>query len=437
MKRLLACLVLSTAAVSVLHPAVSLADPQDSAGLTLADAVSEALRSNHDVLRSREQLAQLGGQIQEVKSAVYPQLGLETSYRRRYDESVLDSLEGVVEPEVDNNYAIRTTVNQLLFSWGKVSTAVEIAKDSLVQGKYDVGSTEREVKLRVHEAFYGLLLAYRLVEVAEATLEQRKRQLDVAEKRFEAGVVNEFEVIRARVDVANTKIPVIRTRNDVRQAGDLLNNLLARPQGSPVELIGELEYVPIKGLTLAAVVDRAIRQRPELASLRVGREIAEKTVKIARAEDKLEVNLQAEYGYATEQFENLNAKRERWGAGVVFSLPLFDGWRTRGRVAQAWSEMRDVEIALNQLRDNITLEAKAALDLLEAAEEGINATSLNIGQAETALELAETSYQYGVATFLDVTDAQLSLAIARRDHAEALQVYMVAKARVLSAMNEL
>jgi HAE1 family hydrophobic/amphiphilic exporter-1 len=149
------------------------------------------------------------------------------------------------------------------------------------------------------------------------------------------------------------------------------------------------------------------------------------------------VNLQAEYGYATEQFENLNAKRERWGAGVVFSLPLFDGWRTRGRVAQAWSEMRDVEIALNQLRDNITLEAKAALDLLEAAEEGINATSLNIGQAETALELAETSYQYGVATFLDVTDAQLSLAIARRDHAEALQVYMVAKARVLSAMNEL
>ena len=53
------------------------------------------------------------------------------------------------------------------------------------------------------------------------------------------------------------------------------------------------------------------------------------------------------------------------------------------------------------------------------------------------MELAETSYRYGVATALDVTDAQLSLTVARVDHAQALHDYMVAKARVLSVMDEL
>ncbi|GAB4273631.1 MAG: hypothetical protein Kow0092_28960 [Deferrisomatales bacterium] len=424
-------------AVCFVAVAAAPAGAQGPTRLTLTAALEEALAHNFDVLRAQEKLAQLEGRVQEVKSRVYPQLGLESSYRRVYDESILDTLEGFIPPEVRPNYSLRATANQLLFSWGKVSTAIEIARDSLTQGELELDSARRQVKLDVHEAFYDLLLARRLVEVAEQTLAQRERQLDVARKRFEAGVVNEFEVIRARVDVANATTPVIQARNRVRQARDRLNNLLARPQGSPLEPEGRLEYRPLEALTLDEVVDRAVRRRPELSALRVGREIARKNLKIARAEDKLEVNLTAEYGYSAEKFEDLNANRERWVAAVVMSLPLFDGWRTRGRVAQASSQVRDAEIAVRQLAEAVALEAKAALDGLREAEEIIRATRLTTGQAEKALELAEASYQYGVATFLDVTDAQLGLAVAQRDHAQALRDYMVAKARVLAVMNEL
>ncbi len=405
--------------------------------LTLDDAVAEALRANFDVLRSREQLQRLGGQVEEVRSVIYPQVGLETNYRRSYDESILDTSGGLVSPSERNNYALRTTLEQLVFSWGKVSSAIRIAEDSVSRGEQDIASTERQVKLAVHEAFYGLLLAYRLVEVAEETVAQRKRQLDVAEKRFEAGVVNEFEVIRARVDVANAQTPLIQVRNRVRRAEDRLNNLLARPQGSPLQPVGRLSHETLDGLDRETVVERAIRQRPELEALRVSRSIAEENLTIARAEDKPEINLAAEYGYAAEELDDLNANRERWSAGVFFRMPLFDGWRTRGLVAQARSGIREVDIALSQLEERVTLEAKATLDDLAEAEEIIDSSSMNIGQAEKALELAETSYQYGVATFLDVSDARLGLTVAQRDHAVALHDYMVARARVLSVMNEL
>jgi len=405
--------------------------------ITVGEAVTEALEKNYRVIRSREQLSRLRGQVTEARSQLFPQVELQSSYLRRYDETVLDRLDGFISPEPTNDYNIRASLDQLLFSWWRVANSIDIAVASLSRGDREVASTERDAKLRVHEAFYSLLLANRLVEVASETLVQRERQLDVAQKRFEAGVVNEFEVIRARVDVANAQPRVVQTQNAVRQAQARLNNLLARDQSAPIEPEGQLEYVPLETLSLGEVTARAIERRPELAALRVNQQIAEKDLEIARAGDKPEVTLQADYGYASEDFENLNANREVWAAGVFVRVPLFDGWRTRGQIAQASSQLRDSRIAIEQLRESISLEAKVSLDELTDSEQVIPATRLNITQAEKALELAETSYRYGVATFLDVTDAQLSLTVAQTDYATALHAYMRAKARVLSVMDEL
>jgi outer membrane protein TolC len=413
------------------------ADAQPVERITVGEAVTEALEKNYQVLRSREQLSRLRGQVTEVRSQRFPQVELQSSYLRRYDETILDRLDGFISPEPTNDYSVRASLDQLLFSWWRVVNSIDIAVASLSRGDREVASTEREVKLRVHEAFYSLLLANRLVEVASETLAQRERQLDVAQKRFEAGVVNEFEVIRARVDVANAQPRVVQTQNAVRQAQARLNNLLSRDQSAPIEPEGQLEYVPLETLSLEEVTARAIERRPELAALRVNQQIAEKDLAIARAGDKPEVTLQADYGYASEDFENLNANREVWAAGVFVRVPLFDGWRTRGQIAQASSQLRDSRIAIEQLRESISLEAKVSLDELTDSEQVIPATRLNITQAEKALELAETSYRYGVATFLDVTDAQLSLTVAQTDYASALHAYMRAKARVLSVMDEL
>ncbi len=411
---------------------------QEEPLLSLDQAVALALARNHQVLRARERLLRQEGQIQEVKSQAYPQVGLESTYRRSYDESIRDSgISSLVSPEVTDNYALRTTLRQLVFSWGKVSAGIQAAEAALRQSRDELGSTERSVKIQVHDAFYELLLSQRLVEVAEERMAQRERVLDVAEKRFDAGVVNEFEVIRARVDVANARTPIIQSRNRVRQAKARLNNLLAREQADPLEAQGALEHVPLGPLSLEEVVERAVARRPELAALRAAREIAERNLDIARTEDKPEVTLDAEYGFATQHLEHLNTDRERWGAGLSLRFPLFDGGRTRGLVAQARSQLLDVDLSASQLREEITLEAKIALDGLAEAEEIIRASSLNIEQAEKALELAETSYRYGVAIILDVSDAQLALTVARTDHARSLRDHMLAKAQVLSVMDEL
>ena len=271
--RATARLLLVTGALLLTSPAPAPAGSEEPLPrLSLEQAVEIALRQNPDVLRARQVLAKLDGQIEVVKSAVYPQVGLEADYFRSHNESIFDLGGSSADAGPYNNYAIRGTVNQLLFSWGKASTAIEISKDSRQRAEDDLSSTIRAVKLQVYEAFYSLLLDQRLVDVAEQRLEQRRRQLGVAEKKFEAGVVNEFEVVRARVDVASAEPSVIRSKNRVRQDISRINNLLARDQRTPLDTVGELTYEPINGPTLEQVVERAVAQRPELKSLRTSRE---------------------------------------------------------------------------------------------------------------------------------------------------------------------
>lgn len=424
------------------HPALfalclaALLVPPGARALTLAEAVAEARAKNHDVLRAREASAQRQGQIREVKSRVYPQLGAEGSYGRGYDESIRDSFPGS-SPAARDSWGLKATVSQLVFSWGKVATAIEMAEASLGQADRERAATERRVALAVHEAFYGTLLAQRLVTVAAERLAQRERHLDVAQKRYDAGVVNEFEVIRARADVANARTPLIQAQNRVRQAEARLNHLLARAPDAPVAVEGELAHHPLAPVTLEALVARAVERRPELAALRIAREVAEGNLRIARAENKPQVTAFGEYGFAAADLDRLGPSRERWALGLVASVPLFDGWRTRGLVEQAASGVRDVGLAEAQLRQAIELEAKIALDALGEAREVIAAASASITQAEEALALAETSYRYGVATTLDVADAEFGLAAARTDHARAVHDHLVAEARLRAVMDDL
>ena len=106
---------------------------------------------------------------------------------------------------------------------------------------------------------------------------------------------------------------------------------------------------------------------------------------------------------------------------------MFDGLATRGRVAQARSDVASAEIEEARLRDAIALSVRVAVDAVREAGEIVTALSSTVTQAERLLFMAEKGYELGVKTNLEVDDAQLnvrsargSLAIAQRDYLVAL-----------------
>jgi HAE1 family hydrophobic/amphiphilic exporter-1 len=176
-------------------------------------------------------------------------------------------------------------------------------------------------------------------------------------------------------------------------------------------------------------VKEALAARPELKTLRLTEEIRTKFIGVAAADSKPRVDFDGSYGYAVRAPEKLfHWDFSRWSALVTVKVPLFDGWRTAGRVAQATAERNTVTQQIAALENQVRLDVQSAWDSLALSARTIQAAELNVTQARRALEMTEATYRLGAATPLDVIDAQQALSQAENIRNQALVSHANARA---------
>ena len=122
------------------------------------------------------------------------------------------------------------------------------------------------------------------------------------------------------------------------------------------------------------------------------------------------------------------------GTAVTVKVPLFDGWRTAGRVAQARSQANSVTHQLTALESQVRLDVQTSLDALALANRIIKAAELNVAQARRAADMTEANYRLGAATQLDVIDSQEALRQAENIRNQALYVHANARASLRFVM---
>jgi len=409
--------------------------------LTLDEAVRLALSRHPDIGKARAAADALKGKIREVRAQALPEAIVTASGTRWRDPSLLNAsgidkfpeeLRKALIPVGINRFDYGISVKQPLYTAGKIGTALRLASVEAEGSMIDVDRAEQDLALEVVKAYYGLLWAERYRDLVAATQEQRKRHAEMARARFNNGVATEVDVLRSEVAVANGAPDLVRAENAIRQARALLNYYLARPVDFPTRTSQEFELKPWDQLDLEALAQEAERSRPELSRLRIAERSAEHQLQLARAESRLRVDATAGFGVSTRLTENLfNSDFTRWNVGVNLTLPVFDGFRRSGLVAQAVANQRAVRLEREKVQQQVRLGLQQALDEVRAAQETINAARANISQAERVLTMTQENYRYGAATTLDIVDAQTALSVARTNLLKGLHDYAVARANLL------
>ncbi len=408
--------------------------------LTLQDAVDLALERNPEMLIAHEEMNELKGRITEVRSGAYPQISLKGYGLRLRDPSILNSssfddvpeeFKDALVPRANNMFDFGLSVKQPIYNAGKVSTALELAKESLEEREAASEAVRQQLIFKVFQAFKDLLLAQANRELVEETHQQRAKHLEQARNRFANGVATEVDVLRSEVNVANVEPELIRAENRIRLARAAINSLIMEELDAPTKTIGKLEYRPWVTGGLEDIQQRTLELRPELMAARRRLEQAKLAVSLANAENKPTVDMEGNLGYTVRQPQKFfNNDFSRWNISVNFNLPLFDSGRKAGLVAQASARVRAAEQALAQLENNVRLEVKQAYDDMQSSEKAIAAAQFSVRQAERVFQLMQANYQYGAATTLDVVDSQTALALARNTEIGATYEYEMAKARL-------
>jgi len=391
--------------------------------LTLEEAIRVALANNREILVAKEKIEEARQRIKETKAGYFPTINLGGTYTHLN--------EAPSETGKADSYISKLSFDQPLYTSGRLSYANKGASLYYQKPQADLENAQNKITFQVKKAFYAVLLAQENVKVTEKALDQAKKHLAVVEDFFKVGVVSKFDLLRTRVEVANLKPNLIQARNNLRLSRESLANLLSLSSTS-LKLEGELSFEPLK-ISLEEAIDRALKERSNLKSLKLQKEMSEVALKLAEVQNKPTLALVGNY-----QYQNPSHGKDEWGEewnlNLVLSIPLFDGWANRARVAQRRSQIKQIDLSLRGLEAGIDLEVKKAFWDLEASEERIYAQEKNIEQAEEVLSIAEVRYKSGAITNLEVLDAQLALTRVRLGYLKALYDHNVAMAELEKAM---
>ena len=324
----------------------------------------------------------------------------------------------------------RASVTQSVFDVSSIRK-FQASKVGVSAARSDSESASEQVAAVVARAYLGAVRADTDVETAQANVMLSQAVLRQAENQKNAGTGTGIEITRARVQLANDQQRLLVTENARRAAHLQLLRAMGVRLDTEVQLTDGLQYVPVDALTLENARAQALRDRPDYKAQQE-REANARLMASATVMERLpSLAAFGDYGSNGSGFGNSLPTRTY---GISLKVPLWDGARRDARRAESASQHRAEAIRTNDVREQIELDVRLALDALSSAQDEVKVAKDGLDLAESELEQARRRYQAGISDSLEVTDAQTRLERARDNQTAALYNYNVARIDLAQAM---
>jgi outer membrane protein TolC len=416
--------------------------PWPDSSLTLADSLNLAEARNGTLAAARKELEAAEGIVIQTRAIVLPKVQATGDFTTVEDSSleVAETPFGRFDFAQSERWDVGIRLVQSIYEGGRMASALRSARLTREAAIHRYQTVLLDTFLEVRVAYYDALLAREQIAVHEASIGLLERELLDNQRRFNAGNVPRFNVLRAEVELANARPGLIRARNAWRNARTRLAHLLGYDvpdhftEEIPLELAGSLA-TPDLQIELQQALAIARQQRTELRALRAAEGLRREEVAQAKAGYFPSLQGFVGYGVRRSQFgESLDSELHGWNAGVQATWDIFDGRLTRGRVVEASARREQAAIDVDNALRQISLEVRTTYSDFVEAREVLESQGKVLEQATEALRLATARAEAGTGTQLDVLSAQTSLTEARTTQNVARRDFLAAMARLQRAM---
>ena len=353
--------------------------------------------------------------VRQARSGLLPSLSLSGSWANRNFNS---KAQGISFPGVPtiigpfNAYDGHVRLTQTLFDFAN------LGRVSAAKSQSSAAGADRSAVLET--SAQTVALAYVRASRAQAVLTAREADsalaaelVGLAVAQQQAGVSASIDVTRARTQLAEAAGALIVATNQVERAKIDLARTLGLDPTTAITLTDTLNAqmgaadVPADR---TAAMAQAAGARPDLAA-EVARGAAARTSASAISAERLpRIEVEADYGLSGVRAPDAMGTRQ---VAVQVTLPILDGFRREGRLAEQQAVVREADVRVRDLRQQVSADVDGALlDLRSArAQQMIAAERLQLAAEEVSQ--ARARFKAGVAGNIEVINAQVSLLRAR------------------------
>lgn len=330
---------------------------------------------------------------------------------------------------------MRLRLTQPLFTYNRRSTGLERAEIQLEIAKSSYISNQQEIIYNVKQTYYQWYKTKQLLDIATEELEQIKTSYELANRKFQSGIIAEAEVLKLEVDYASSQNAVEQKKTDVKRAENQLKILIGMPLDekitSPVNF-----HVSNISIPLEQVLPTALKNRPEIKNANYQLKLQEISVmetdafREFRADVTLEFGLTQQDPKLAEIFKNPNQAQQ---VSVGITIPILDWGRNHAQVNSQLSALTGRKIDVLESDKLLVNEINDLIENYKQAGNRVKILEKSVALAQKSYDISYQKFSTGTLSSEELAQSQRRLTDAKINSLSALLDYNLSVAALNKA----
>ncbi len=424
------------------------AQTDDVLSLDLDKAIEIALSENPTVKVADKEIEKKKYAKKGSYAALFPQVDFGADYNRTIKKQVMymdfdmggaeipgvdaSSMKDGMEVGRDNNWNFGFTAGMPLVNaalWKSLSISgldVELAVEQARSSKIDM------VNL-VRKSYYSVLLANDSYRVFKESYDNAMENYTDIKKKYDQGLVAEYDLIRADVSVRNVEPNMLQAENSLVLAKWQLKALMGMDLEQEIACEGVLADFKSELFDDFVATDTALVDNTNLRQFDIqGRQLGAK-LQMEKFDYLPTLSLSGLYQW-TSMNNDFKFGDYKWNpysmVGVKLTIPVFSGGAKQNKIKQTRVSLAQLSYQRDDLERSLKLSIKQSMDNMSTCVKRFDAAQKGVMQAEKGYSIAQKRYDTGAGTLLELNDSELALTQSKLNFNQAIYDYMVAKSEL-------
>ena len=317
---------------------------------------------------------------------------------------------------LDYSGATRLFYERDLLGQPSEEIALKRAEHSLQSARLNFDRQRLQLEGQVIDDYYDLVQSVRELEIEEQRLAQSRANLELAQRKFEVGLIAEVEALRLQVEMLQAEATYDQAQTNIESSRDILRETLGLDVWAPLEIDTEVQY-EILPIDAQRALEIGLARRTDMKRTEIFEEIRALELEDTRRRNGINATFGAnvsmrghgsEIGDVSDNFE-----RNLWGVNLQITLPLIDSGQRRATVSQARIALEQSRLTREQQRRRIIQQIRDATRRVHEAERQIDLRQATLQFAQRTYDVEQSRFELGLADSQQLLLAQGNLTQAQ------------------------
>jgi outer membrane protein len=331
-------------------------------------------------------------------------------------------------PFIDYSGNVRLNYSRDLLRESRSEIQLQQVEYQLEIARLNFQRSEMSLEASVTNAYHSMIQSIRQYEIEEQSFNQSKAALELANRRFQVGLIAEVEALRLQVDLLTVEARYTSAQRRISQARDSFREILGMDLDEPFEIVidNNVDYVRY-AVNRDKALEIGLRQNANLLIAQLQEKNSAIDLQEVRSQVGPTATLNANISFLGQGDDvgeiSSTFERSSIGAGITVNVPLIDSGTRRSQLRRAQIQESLSQLETDQLYRQITLQIRTAVENVWEAERQIDILQAALDVAERTYEVELARFDLGYTSSQQLLNSQEQLALARTNALNAIITY--------------